>query len=211
MPSLIPALSSLPVRQQQFWGGSPIAGKLAGPFPAAGAGTLWGGRPLGRRSGHGRQAPPRHSLGPGVEQSRRGVKHRRGFAWHFCSRRGALIALRVQGGCRKDTGKMHQERPTCPGCSCLRSAPGVLPTHPLWKELKRPFLGPVPLLTCACAGKRPAQGPCSQQMMLPAGRSLLSVLIYGREVLTAAAPRAKCCIGAKIRVVDPGICRLRHS
>lgn len=106
VPLLIPALSSLPVRQQQFLGGSPIAGKPAGPFPAAGAGTLWGGRPLGRRSGHGQQALPCHSLGPGVEQSRRGVKHRRGFAWHFCSRRGALKALRVQGGCRKDTGKI---------------------------------------------------------------------------------------------------------
>ena len=64
-----------------FLDGSPIPGRLAGPFPAAGAGMLRDGRPPGRSTGHGQQALPGHSVGPGVEQSRRSVKHRRGFAW----------------------------------------------------------------------------------------------------------------------------------
>lgn len=37
-------------------------------------------------TGHGQQALPGHGVGPGVERSRRGVKHRKGFSWclrHF--------------------------------------------------------------------------------------------------------------------------------
>lgn len=216
--TLCPALgeASLPCRSlchflsqfsHGFWMVLPPQGCWQGHFQLW---EQWGGCALGRSTSPGQQAVPGHSAGHGAEQSRRAVKHRRGLA-HACGvsgwRRAALEVFREQGGQGEDAPRetslgMLQlpaiHTGSIPSSATLEGA-GAAFFRCLYSQITR-------------AGKRLAQGLCPQQGMAPGGRSGLAVLMHCREVPTVAAPRARCCIRAKIRAVapaHPGICHLR--